>query len=497
MNGKTGKQKNSINKDKIALFIFGIAIFLFFIYFFVKKYPIILFDSDDWELSAIDRIGLPLWGAWNPIKILPESLFSVANLLASFFILPFTNDFLSATTITYAIIVSSFILMYSYYFIKVLKNKFEMPTFNVILVTIVFLLCHFWIYKSNFAGNTYMFYSLNATCYFHYIIPALLNSTLVLYYIDNYNVKTKKQNVIKDSILFLILYLAIFSNVFHSIILATFIASLLFVELIKAAKNNTKTVEFIKNNLSKIFFLIVWGISQIFEINGGRANSLSSNISFVARFKLTLKHFKYMITSLNDNFVIFAIVVIILTLILLIKNRKKKDNNMSLIGNIIFSGFFTTLYIILVCTCCGYGYVRRTDTIFGIVFYLFLLIFFDISYILKRIPRAIIVVPLIIFVIYTQTDNFGRTFKPSNMAGLEPEVCIEIDNYIIDQIIAADKENKYEVDLHIPNFYSEYNWPIATYSAGYVNTLYKNGIIKNIITINYVIDDNVNKMFGL
>jgi len=105
-------------RDKIKLVLFLIFVFMLFFVFFTKMYPITIFDTDDWSNAASHRKGVPIWGAWNPIKVLPETSMGIATRLATMIILPFNNDFISTMTIMYATIVSLFILAYTYYFMK-------------------------------------------------------------------------------------------------------------------------------------------------------------------------------------------------------------------------------------------------------------------------------------------------------------------------------------------------------------------------------------------
>lgn len=474
-------------KDKIHLILFYVVIFIFFFIFFTKIYPIIIFDTDDWSNASINRRGIPEWKAFNPVKVLPETMMKIVTKLSSIFVLPFNHDFIQATTIMYAITVTVFIVIYIYYFMKLLKCEYDMNNYNSILITILFLLCHFLIFRSAYNNNAYMFYSLDATTYFHYLIPALLNSTLVMHMMCN---KKNKNTLTQKSILFITVYLAIFSNIFHSIIFVTYISSALLIEIIKMKKKKIKIKEFIKNNYDKLLILLVWGISQIFELNGGRSNSINAN--FIDNLKATLINLKYLINTLNKQFIIFTTIIIITAIILLIKDKKIKKE---IYFQCIFSGFFTMLYLILVCAYSFPSYIVRPDTIFGVVFYGLIFVFLGLGYIIKTRPKTIIAMPLLIFILFTYTDTLGKTYKDSNIPHLSAENCIAIDNYIIDQIVSADEMNKKEVDVYIPKFDTKDNWPIATYSNGYVCTLYDNRIIKNVIRVNYIIDENVNERF--
>jgi hypothetical protein len=201
------------HKSKIALIIFLLCVFIFFFVFFAKVHALVLFDSDDWYNASYYRSATPEWKGANPIKILPEKLFPIATSLATSLIYPFNNNFIQATTIMYAIIVSFFITLYVYYFMKFLKARFDLPVYSNILIAIIFLICHFLIFRNKpYDSNDYMFLAMNVTCYFHYLIPALLNCTLVMYMMSKEKLELKGS--VKSRY---ISFGSIFSNFFKSI----------------------------------------------------------------------------------------------------------------------------------------------------------------------------------------------------------------------------------------------------------------------------------------
>jgi hypothetical protein len=480
------------HKTKILLAIFLICVFAFFYVFFTKIHALVLFDTDDWVYASFYRQAIPIWKNWNPSRILPETFMPISTTLAVVLIFPICNNFIQATTIMYAIIVSLFIAIYVYYFMKLLKTIYNLPLYNNILITIIFLLFHFLIFRKNSTYNKYLFFAENVTCYFYYIIPALLNCTLVMYLMIK---RIKKENLSKNSFIILLIYLAIFSNLFHSIILATYIASILLLEIIKKIKNKTKIKDFIKTNLGNIVILITWGISQIFELNGGRSSGYNS--AFIPNFIQTLKSLFNTMKNCNKYFIVLSAIILIFSIILLIKDKKIKN---IICYNIIFSGAFTLIYLILVCSKVAPVYITRPDIIFGAVFFGFLLVFLGLGYISKRYPKIINICPLLIFIIYFEINTFGNTFCESNQApSATSEQCIAIDNYIINQIIEADNQGLTEANIKVPkfNYFTNDNWPIATYSQGYSYTLYEYGFIKNKITITYTVDESLNDFFGV
>ena len=71
-----------LNRKKIVIWsMFMGAIFVFVLMFFTQIHPIIIFDTDDWCYAYIHRSALPLWKAWNPIRIFPEVFMPLVSMI--------------------------------------------------------------------------------------------------------------------------------------------------------------------------------------------------------------------------------------------------------------------------------------------------------------------------------------------------------------------------------------------------------------------------------
>ena len=157
-------------------------IFLAMFVFFSQVHPIVLFDGDDWNVISDARVGLPKWHGWNPIKILPETFFPICGYFAAYVVRPIIGDYLTAFTLTAALIVSIFITAYVCLFVKFIKAIFNFDKFTASIFGMMFLLLHFAIFlKHNTQDNLYLFHTTDADCYFNYVLPNLLNATLVLF----------------------------------------------------------------------------------------------------------------------------------------------------------------------------------------------------------------------------------------------------------------------------------------------------------------------------
>ena len=77
----------------------------------------------------------------------------------------------------------------------------------------------------------------------------------------------------------------------------------------------------------------------------------------------------------------------------------------------------------------------------------------------------------------------------------------KIDEDIVTQILDAENQGALEMELHVPKFTTDDNWPMATYSGGSVSrfpyTLWRHGLIDSGIYITVVPDEDKNIEFGI
>lgn len=55
--------------------------------------PIMICDPDDWTYISYIRQAVPLWGAWNPAKIFPETIEGLLGDFAAFVIYPIVGKY--------------------------------------------------------------------------------------------------------------------------------------------------------------------------------------------------------------------------------------------------------------------------------------------------------------------------------------------------------------------------------------------------------------------
>lgn len=480
---------NKTNEKKIIFIFLTIISFITFI-FFLRVHPIIVFDVDDWLYISDNRVAIPLWGSWNPTRVFPETLAPLISNIAVHLIYPLCNNYIKSLSIMNAIIVTMFITVYLYCFTRMIKIKLKTNLFNTICLTLIFYLFHFLIFRINTSNNLYMFHAADAICYYYYLIPSLLNCSLVMYFITD-NTFNKENSIVKVSLILLLIYCAIFSNVFQSIILTVFAASQLIKPTIELFKNinKNKIINYIKSNKYQIIIISLWIISQIFELSGGRANSLINNTPFITQLIKTTKRFILLLRQFNRLFKIIILISLIIGIYNIIKDKIYKK---AILYKLVFCLFSITLYLLLLCSASMPSYIERVDATFGIFFYLFILIMMVIGYNIKKHPQIAILFPISIYILFFKINTSSRTFRESNVIGIPPKDCIKIDNIIINQIKNHIKNNEKSAIIYIPKFETEDNWPYGVYGLDRIqNSLYKHGIIDKVIELEYELSNEM------
>lgn len=89
-------------------------LFLLLVLFFTKITPLVVFDSDDWLYVSYRRMPVPIWGHWNPSRVLPELLMPFVSSLGALVLYPLTGDYMGALTLVFAVTVSLVIVVYIY-----------------------------------------------------------------------------------------------------------------------------------------------------------------------------------------------------------------------------------------------------------------------------------------------------------------------------------------------------------------------------------------------
>ena len=287
--------------------LFAILIFIFFFIFYSVLHPLIPIDLDDWSYIIKNRIFLPMWGVWNPAKVFPEFLYPLMSSIGAYVIYPLNNDYLQSQCIIHAIVVSLSITGYALSFLHFIRRKFELSASTAYMLSILFLMLHFLIFRTEESNNIYMFYANNVNCYYNYILPNLLCASLVLSLLSNDWLKDKFQSKFKYSIIIVLLYLAICSNLYSSIILAGYIICILLVDLTCCIRGEKKYGLYLKININKLVIVGCWMLVHLFEAFGLRAmESYNTQTPLLVSIQTTLSN--VIDIQISKVFLLFVII---------------------------------------------------------------------------------------------------------------------------------------------------------------------------------------------
>lgn len=470
--------------------IFYTFIFFCFVVFFTLVHPIAPYDGDDWYNIIIERPPYPSLDYWNPTKVFPECFEPFIALLAANLIVPLVGDYINGLIVANAIIVSVFIIIYLLSVQRFIEFRIPITRLTLQSLMVVFILLHFLILRTKDECNEYLWYSNDANCYYHYIIPNMLCSSLVLWLMRN-DIRSEK-NGRTIATLLVLTYLALCSNLYSVVILIAYIGAILVLELSTLSIDNQKPSVSLKNYLHRntpyLLVIVLWGIIQFIEANGIRANCYGYlHKSLILCIKVTVYNF----FTIRYNLWFLGLSLLALFGAKLL-DYKLGRHRFWHIGNrqiiILLAASLSIMYLILLSSRVDPTYIQRGDVIFEYSFFLLLLVIMALAYLAKHIKYVSLATLLLIPFLLFQINTPKRTFKDVCEA-YAPDLpnCIRIDHEIVRQIRDADAADMDSVVISIPKYPNYENWPVMSprYASQYYGrALYKHNQTKReIITI--------------
>lgn len=484
-------------KEKRYEALFYLGVFLFIFVWFSRIHPLAIYDGDDWTYITYGRTVLPQWHAWNPAKVFPEVFMPLCSTAAVHVLMPLVGDYLTSMAVMNAFVVSVFIAVYVYCFGSLIKRLFSLSSLSTIYVAALFLVFHFLVFRKDDANNHYLFYCEDTNCYYNYLLPALLNASLVMYMIENrrFDEFLANGSWAAKGIFCAVVYFAIFSNLVDSVILAVYAGSRILLDFISKVKKDFRLKAFLRSNLLYIAIMIAWLISAVYELSGGRA-AMHADVSIIGRLKETIYYLKDAIFwKTSKIFLYSSIATVAIAGILLATSKEKKQTDKFFLAQMVV--FFTcvaamVVCMVVLCTIVSPIYISRPEYLFSIFFYVFLIVLACLSYIIVKYPKVLVAMPLAICVLISLCDTAGKTFAESNMSKWDAEICTQISRDLVEQVVAADRAGLTEMTLYVPDFVpdsqTEDNWPHSVGLMPRMTTaLYEHGIIHYPVQITEVI----------
>ena len=493
-------------KQKYGEILWYFTVFAFFFVWFSRIHPLIVYDGDDWTYIAYVRRATPIWGEWNPSKVFPEVIMPFVSSVILHTLVPLLKDYITAFTVGHALVVSAFITLYTWCFSRLLKRIFSLPELTCALISALFLVFHFLVLRTNDAGNLYLFFCEDLNCYYNYLIPALLNACIVMHMIENpaFDTFLQKGCTAKKGIFYVIVYLAIFSNMTVSGILAAYAGSQLLLHLLRQWKT-FRLKAYINENIPHFAILIGWFVSAVYELSGGRAAAASRNTPLYRSVYAAFWHLKNVLLHCNPLFWATVFTIILLCLVFLFRTRGKDTNSQVFLPGavtILVSGAAIAVYSVLLCAMVNPYCMNRSEYLLPMFFYGFLIVLLALAYVVKQYPGVMTVLPLLVLFLTSDINTNGKTFEDSLMSDFAPSVCADISRDILNQFLAADEAGLTEmtlyVPLHVANPEEEDNWPHSFFLMPRISrALYEQGIISREIGLKLVADPAYNERFHL
>ncbi len=492
--------KNIIKEKYITIMYYFLIVGVLFV-FWTRISPMMVADADDWSYISYSRQAVPIWHAWNPAKVLPETITGLCGYFAAYIIYPVCGDYVMSMTYVFAFLTTALTLVYIYEFSKLIRSVFSMDRYAELFVGIVFLGIHFLLLNSLDNDNRYLLMSERLVCVTNYLWPMLFCACISMRILSerftNHNnsdlaekgnyigvCETPKGNYKIGGVLLLI-YLAVFSNIVTNIVLVALAGVLIAYDFISSVcSKNFKLYEYVKKHLMLIAVLFFDCIALFFEYNGGRADAASTNLG------QTLEDLVKVFHLMNKTCVTIMAVCMLISFLLALFYKDRSYINFIFILWLSFIVLAAYLFILLVKV--GDHKFLYTDNLIVLFFYFDLIFGCSLAYVISKCDRLKILNPLalyiFVFMILNVSSYGGNDFNSGGH--LYRSICSGYPNYhecyedgtsIVKQFVEADKQGKEEMDLYV----TSYNLSVFNGSGDRISmTLFRHGVISKNIKVN-------------
>lgn len=488
-------------KGKWVAPVLCVAVFAAMLVFFTVLHPIPIMDEDDVIYTVLVRKAIPLPGSWNPSRMMPEVLMSLCGNLSALCTALGFGRFIDCQVAVLGAMYSMFITAYVMAFYHLMKTRFSCGKFQAVCFSILFLMLHFLIFRTETTRNTYMFHTYDACCVFYYTVSALLGCTLVMLFMTKPDETPilYGRHPVKESFLVLALYFELFSNLFGSVILAAYAGFRLLRNMIRK-ENRTW-----KKNAVWIGIVLVWLLAAVLEATGGRAagargEAAAGTLALPARIWSAVSIFGRTLVHSNLFFRLMFVAVALGTILLFFVKAKRETNSVVLqaVTETGAWGGITCLGIMLLCAAAEPLYAGRPEAIFPIVFSLLLLMMIGFYYYICRFPSLARLLPILLILVYSMTNTIYRTFLDSNPLLIDGHVAVAIENEIYESIITAAKAGETEICVDVIRSNEGGNWPHdGKIGEPMAFLFYKYGIIDHEIHVYTHPSDDMNERYAL
>ena len=471
-------------RRKIIMAGFLALVFFSFFSFYTIAHPILPTDMDDWDFLCFHRDPVPQWRGWNPSRVFAEVTMPVVSMISRVLFFQVTGNIFTAVMTGFSISVSLVMTGLVFALCRVLRKK-GLSVWQVLFWAAFFLLCHFWIFRTDYQNNDYMLRTSDACTYFFYVIPNLLNAAAVLWLEADPGLKrlNPEGQYRKKSLFLLLAYFCIFSNIWASMIMAVYISASMITGLVLSIREKKPLSVFFREHSMFLLLILLWLVAQFFEMNGLRADVIERSLS--TEFNRTVRAAFEVLKKANRRYLLVECVFFFGGVVALLQSRDRKSVQSFSVWLLACCG--ALLYLVLSCSKTGARYIRRPDVFYGLFFFVSMLCLQTGVMLLKKVPAVKLLLPLLLAFVLVDCNSTGRTFQESTLLQMSPRIINNINNDIVKQLKEAEQSGKDSTTILVPDFENEFNWPYTPAGKDIIGeTMWKLGVVEKNILIDYV-----------
>lgn len=443
--------KQNTDRNRRINLLFCLAVFAAMSVFFIVLHPIPIMDEDDVIYTVLSRKAIPIPGAWNPSRMMPELLSSLCGNLAGLCAALHLGRFISCQVAVLGLMLAALITVYAYSLKRLLETRFRFGPFPAVCLTLLFLLLHFLVFRSADSRNLYMFHTYDQCCVFFYTMPALLCCSLVMLFMaEEKDTQLTGKQPLRESMLVLVLYFAVFSNLFGSAVLAAYA----FFRAVRGFLSERKA------GAVWVGVVILWVLAAVLEATGGRAGG-GAGLPLITGLGLAAGELGKLFgkTALLFRLLVLAALLAAFVLLAAEKNKESRKSGLSFVGGILVWAFPNALFLLLLSAAVNPKYAGRPEAMFTMLFTVMLLMVLSFAAVVRRWPRTALLLPIALLFVYSMTNTRFLTFADSNPLELDGHLAVAVENEIYEGIIAAAEAGETEITIDVPVSGEEGNWP--------------------------------------
>ena len=287
------------------------------------------------------------------------------------------------------------------------------------------------------------------------------------------------------------LYFAINSNIYSSVVLATYVGSNLLLDLIediREQKFNLKS--YCIRNWVSLFIIMCWFGANILESTGDRAGGLRK--SLIGNVPITLGFSAFSFIAINVFITICELIIFILW------RKRNKNLNSTAVRFLCYIGI-QELYLILLSASIEAYYVIRPEVTLCKFFYIFMAMIACFNELVKADKKYVKTLFVLLGTVILLFIRPGVVYNPCNFSLLPYENCAALANDMISQIKTAKEQGKSEMVLVIPKYNNYENWPYnESIGERITEALYRHKVLDCKMSIKeVVISEEKNEELGI